>query len=840
MDGLFVPASRLHLDERQTLTMLSLMRSESEVDAELRVERPKVSGGEAAFIGGVKGLLGSGMAVVLAVPERRSRQRMLDVLMDAGVRMGESLNVSGSEEREVPPTDDEAEGSGPSSTPLEEGLLYPTDAEIPAGLVIPSAALAVVSIDDVHPRSTLARRRARSIDPTRTTFPFTPGDYVVHSAHGVALFSEFTRKEVAGAERDYLVLTYAHGDRLYVPVDQIHRITRYVGPEGASPRVTRLNTADWSRAKKKARAAARRLAFDLVDLYARRAMVRGHAFSPDTPWQVEMEAAFPFVETPDQLAAIADVKADMELERPMDRLICGDVGYGKTEVAIRAAFKAVMDSKQVMVLCPTTILAQQHYTTFSERFEPFGVRVEVLSRFRTPAQQRAAVEGFAAGEVDLLIGTHRLLSADVSPKDLGLVVVDEEQRFGVGHKEHIKNLREQVDVLTLSATPIPRTLQMSLSGVRDMSAIDTPPPNRFPVKVHVGEYDPDIVSGAVRREMERGGQVYYVSNRVQTISEAVERVTEAAPEARVGVAHGRMSEKQLERVMEAFSAGEYDVLVSTTIVESGIDNPHTNTLIIEDSQRLGLAQLYQLKGRVGRSHVRAFAYFLFPPGVPITEQALERLTAIGENTELGSGMKVAMRDLEIRGAGTLLGPEQHGTMSAVGFDLYAEMLREAVAEARGEPQVAYPEVRVEIPVAAYLPEEYVPAVDERVRIYRRLAGAPTTEVVSGIARHLAEGYGPLPAPASELLAVASIRARAADLDIERVRVAKGRLMLDPVDISEEAGERLSEKGLRWSVKGRVLTVESGYGGSVTEEVLSVLDAILTGAETAIPDSQEDR
>ncbi|MDP2400924.1 MAG: helicase-related protein, partial [Actinomycetota bacterium] len=397
----------------------------------------------------------------------------------------------------------------------------------------------------------------------------------------------------------------------------------------------------------------RKLAFDLVDLYARRAAVSGHAFGADTPWQLEMEAMFPYIETPDQLAAIADVKADMEADTPMDRLICGDVGYGKTEVAIRAAFKAAQDGKQVMVLCPTTILAQQHFTNFSERFEPFDVRVEVLSRFRTPQQQAAALAGFASGEVAVLIGTHRLLSRDVMPRQLGLVVIDEEQRFGVEHKEHLKNLREQIDILTLSATPIPRTLQMSLSGVRDMSVIDTSPPNRFPVQVHAGEWDEDVVSGAIRRELERGGQIYYVSNRVRTIDDAVARVTAAAPEARIGVAHGQMGEKQLERVMEAFAANEYDVLVATTIIESGIDNPHSNTLIIEDSQRLGLAQLYQLKGRVGRSHVKAYAYFLFPRTAGLTDQAVERLTAIRDNAELGSGIRVAMRDLEIRGAGSL-------------------------------------------------------------------------------------------------------------------------------------------------------------------------------------------
>ena len=417
------------------------------------------------------------------------------------------------------------------------------------------------------------------------------------------------------------------------PSSSSDRVTRYVGPEGASPRLTRLNTSDWSRALSKARKATKKLAFDLVDVYARRAATQGFRFSPDTPWQREMEGAFPYQETPDQLAAIADVKADMQSARPMDRLICGDVGFGKTEVALRAAFKATQDGKQVMVLCPTTILAQQHYVNFKERFEPFGVSVEVLSRFRTPAQQADALKGFAEGAVSVLVGTHRLLSRDVNPRDLGLVIIDEEQRFGVGHKEQMKNLRESIDVLTLSATPIPRTMQMSLSGVRDMSLIMTPPDSRRPVEVHVGEWDPDVVSAAIRLELGRGGQVYYVSNRVRSIEDAVRRVEAAAGEARVGVAHGQMTREQLERVMEDFAAGQLDVLVATTIIESGIDNPHTNTLIIEDAQRLGLAQMYQLKGRVGRSSRQAYAYFMFPEKVSLTEEAAARLTAIDEHQD---------------------------------------------------------------------------------------------------------------------------------------------------------------------------------------------------------------
>jgi transcription-repair coupling factor (superfamily II helicase) len=542
-----------------------------------------------------------------------------------------------------------------------------------------------------------------------------------------------------------------------------------------------------------------------------------------------MEAAFPFEETPDQLAAIADVKADMESEKPMDRLICGDVGYGKTEVAIRAAFKATQDGKQVLVLCPTTILAQQHFTTFSERFAAFPVRVEVLSRFRSPSQQKAALEGFASGEVDVLIGTHRLLSADVAPKALGLVVIDEEQRFGVEHKEHLKNLREQIDVLTMTATPIPRTLQMSLSGVRDMSVIDTPPPNRFPVQVHVGEYDDDVVSGAIRREVQRGGQVYFVSNRVKSIDDAVARVVEAAPEARVGVAHGQMSERELERVMERFSANQIDVLVATTIVESGIDNPHSNTLIIEDSQRLGLAQLYQLKGRVGRSHVKAYAYFLFPRGASLTEQAVERLVAIRDHSDLGSGIKVAMRDLEIRGAGSLLGAEQHGDERRRIRPLRRD---DPPGRGRGARRAGGRASRDQGRSAG---ARVHPRGVRRGRrragaAYRRLAGAPTVERVEQVARELAEAHGALPEPAANLVEVARIRALAAEAGVRTISVVRRRLTVSPVSPSERLRGALAALGAITLERDRSVALPVGYGASVTDSAVTLLGAILAGSD----------
>ena len=810
----FVEPAKLDLGGRQRLTMLSVLRTAAQADAELTSRRPDVAGGEAKTVAGLKGLVNSGHTVLMVARDRRQREALAASLAHGGLPVAAYTGVS----HVVPGSDRDVPG-GLTPKCVNLGV-----ADIPSGFVIADAHLAVVSVEDAYPRS--VRRSQTSVDPTSITFDFKPGDYVVHAVHGIALFREMTRREVLGSERDYLVLEYAKGDKLYVPVDQLERVTKYVGPDQSAPRVTRLNTADWSRATGKARAAAKKLAFDLVDLYARRAAATGYAFGPDTTWQREMEASFPYVETPDQLEAIADVKADMESDRPMDRLVCGDVGYGKTEVAIRAAFKATQDGKQVMVLCPTTILTQQHYTTFTDRFGDFPVHVEVLSRFRTKAQQEAALRGFTDGSVDILIGTHRLLSRDVVPKDLGLVIVDEEQRFGVEHKEHLKNLREQVDVLTMSATPIPRTLQMALGGVRDMSVIDTPPANRFPVQVHVGEFEADMVQGAIRRELARGGQVYYIFNRVMTIDQASERVRELVPEATIGVAHGQMTEHQLERAMEGFAAGRIDVLVATTIIESGIDNPHTNTLIIEDSERLGLAQLYQLKGRVGRSHVRAYAYFLFSRGKQLTEQAAERLTAIAELTDLGSGIKVALRDLEIRGAGSLLGAEQHGNMSAVGFDLYAQMLREAVAEMRGEPEAALPDVRIDVPVKAFLPEEYVEAADERVRFYRRFAAAATSDTVESIVADLVASHGAMPEVASNLAGVARARAFAGVLGVTNVSVVRNRVVVQPLTLHATQRGALAATGAVYLERERKLQVPLGYGEPVMNGVLDTLTAII--------------
>ena len=781
-DALFTNPRQMDFGKQQRLSFASMLRAGTAVTSELGVRQPGIAGSDSKLIGRVRQLVRDHCVVVFAVPDRGARESLKLHFIDEGIPLVESLGAAPENRQQ-----DKVE-------PLRRGMVTFTDLPVPAGIVVPSARLAVLSVSDLTARMAKSRRARRRVDPTTVTFPFKPGDYVVHATHGIALFSDIVRQEVGGRERDYFLLEYAGGDKLFVPLEQVDRISRYVGPDGSSPRLTRLNTADWSRATGKARKSAKKLAFDLVDLYTRRSSVQGWAFSPDTPAQADMEASFSYEVTPDQKNAIEDIKADMETPKPMDRLLCGDVGFGKTEVALRAAFKCCQDLKQVMVLCPTTILAQQHFETFFTRFTPFDLRVEVLSRFVTPARQRKALAGFADGSVNVLIGTHRLLSADVNPYDLGLVIIDEEQRFGVQHKEQLKNIREQVDVLTLSATPIPRTMQMAMSGVRDMSLIMTPPPGRLPVKVTVGEYDPDLVSAAIREELHRGGQVYYVSNRVTTIDDAVGRVLEAVPEARVRVAHGQMSAREVEDVMLEFSEHECDVLVATTIIESGIDNPRTNTLIIEDSQRLGLAQLYQLKGRVGRGRVQAYAYFMFPPELPLTPEATDRLTAINEYQDLGSGMKIAMRDLEIRGAGSLMGAEQHGNLSSVGFDLFTQMLGQAVSEARGEtPDVEPVEVTLNLPADFFLADEYLPEVDKRVLAYRKLAGAVDLAEIDALQEELENTWGALPLAGRNLLDRARIRIRAQRLGCTSIALTSGRIVYQGVDVPRSLAAKFKQK-----------------------------------------------
>ncbi len=649
--------------------------------------------------------------------------------------------------------------------------------EWPRGFRLERARLAVYTEADLFGglRVRPAATAAGGGRPVEGWWDLEEGDYVVHVNHGIAVYGGLVRREVDGSVREYLLLRYGGGDCLYVPTDRIDLVHRYVGAE--KPEVHRLSSHHWRRATRRARSAVKEMAFDLLKLYADRMAGEGHAFSPDDPWQRELESSFPYPETPDQRKAIEEVKRDMEKPVPMDRLVYGDVGYGKTEVAVRAAFKAVMDGKQVAVLVPTTVLAQQHERTFSERFAPFPVRLETLSRFRSPAEQREILEKVASGEVDVVIGTHRLLQDDVKLADLGLVIVDEEHRFGVAQKERLKALRRSVDVLTLTATPIPRTLQMSLSGIRDLSVMDTPIADRHAVITSVGPYDEELVREAIRSELARSGQVFYVHNRVRSIERVARRVRELVPEARVLVGHGQMKENRLETVMDDFVSGRADVLVCTTIVESGLDIPNVNTLIVDGAENLGLSQLYHLRGRIGRGRRQAYAFFLFREGRAMTEGALHRLKVIRDFSELGSGLKVAMKDLEIRGAGNLLGPEQHGHVEAVGFELYCRMLADAVDELRGTARPRASEVTIDLPLRAFVAPEYVSRASRRVEIYRRLGEAGSREEVDSLAGEVRDRYGPPPAEVENLFGVARLRLACMAAGIREVARERDNLAL---------------------------------------------------------------
>jgi len=630
-------------------------------------------------------------------------------------------------------------------------------APLERGVIFSATRVAILAEADLTGR----RRTHRSARPRRRAAQgffddLQIGSYVVHHHHGVARFAGMVKRAIGGVERDYLLLEYRGDDKLYVPSDQIDAVRMYSG--GETPRLSRMGGADFARTKASVRAEVNEIAQELVVLYQKRLHTTGHAFGSDTPWQHELEAAFPYQETPDQLQAIVDVKADMESDRPMDRLVCGDVGFGKTEVALRAAFKAIQDGKQVAVLVPTTLLAQQHHATFSERFAGYPIRVEVMSRFLSTAEARRVAQGVTAGEVDLVVGTHRLLSDDVTFARLGLLVVDEEQRFGVSHKESIKKLAEHVDVLTLTATPIPRTLEMSLTGIRDLSLLQTPPADRQPILTYVGGYDERAVSEAIRRELLRDGQVFFVHNRVSDIDQVANGIRDLVPEARVVVAHGQMDEGTLERVVVDFWEGNADVLVCTTIIESGIDMPTVNTLVVDRADRLGLGQLHQLRGRVGRAGQRAYAYLFHPPDRELTEEAYERLRTIGESTELGSGFRIAMRDLEIRGAGNLLGTGQSGHVAAVGYDLYCQMVSEAIDELNGVESRPPAEIKIELPVDAHLPADYIARDDLRFDAYRRLAEVSRIAEVDDLAAEWIDRFGPVPQPAAMLLEIARLRA----------------------------------------------------------------------------------
>ncbi|OLL75649.1 Transcription-repair coupling factor [Pseudonocardia sp. Ae168_Ps1] len=728
----------------------------------------------------------TGGAAVLVLAGQGTADRSLEQLRDAEVPASKVDTLPDAPEKGVVTVTCGRVLNGFTAT--EVGLVLISEADLTgsrAGL-------------DAAPRKTTPRRR-NAVDLA----VLQPGDYVVHNQHGIGRFVEMKERTVQGATREYLVLEYASSkrgqpaDRLFVPTDALDEISRYVG--GEQPSVNKLGGADWAKTKGRARKAVKDIAAGLVQLYAARQASPGHAFGADTPWQRELEDAFPYTETPDQLSAIDEVKKDMERPVPMDRVISGDVGFGKTEIAVRAAFKAVQDGKQVAVLVPTTLLATQHLNTFAERMRQFPVTVRGLSRFTDAAEAKETIDKLAEGTVDVVVGTHRLLQGAVRWKDLGLVVVDEEQRFGVEHKEHITALRAHVDVLTLSATPIPRTLEMSLAGIREMSAITTPPEDRHPTLTYVGAYDDKQVAAAVRRELLRDGQVFYVHNRVSSIDKAAKNIQDLVPEARVAVAHGQMNEELLERTVNAFWHREFDVLVCTTIVENGLDISNANTLIVERSDTLGLSQLHQLRGRVGRGRERGYAYFLFPPEHPLTETAHDRLATIAQHSELGSGAAVAMKDLEIRGAGNILGAEQSGHIAGVGFDLYIRLVGEAVAafrkQAGGETGASVEdeqlvEVRVDLPVDAHVPHDYVDGERLRLEVYRKIAEAPDDAALSAIVEELTDRYGEPPTPVRNLLEVARFRQLCRRLGVREVASAGTQLRIGPLQLPDSAQLRL--------------------------------------------------
>jgi transcription-repair coupling factor (superfamily II helicase) len=681
--------------------------------------------------------------------------------------------------------------------PPDTSLAHVTTGLLESGFVWPAVRLVVLAEQDLAGTRTGTRqshrmpsRRRGGIDPLQ----LTPGDYIVHEQHGVGRYLEMTSRTVQGATRDYLVIEYAPSkrgqppDRLYLPTDQLDEVTRYTG--GEAPALHRLGGADWAKAKGRARKAVRDIAAGLIRLYQARMASPGHQFGPDTPWQRELEDAFPYVETPDQLAAVDEVKSDMERAVPMDRLICGDVGYGKTEIAVRAAFKAVQDGMQVAVLVPTTLLSAQHFTTFSERYASFPVTVRAMSRFQSAAEVADTLDGLASGKVDIVIGTHRLLSPEVRFARLGLLIIDEEQRFGVEHKEYLKQLRTEVDVLAMSATPIPRTLEMGISGIREMSTILTPPEERHPVLTSVAPYDERQIAAAIRRELLRDGQVFFVHNRVSSINKVAARLAELVPEARIGVGHGQMNEHILEKVMSGFIDREFDVLVSTTIVESGLDIPNANTLIVDRADAYGLPDLHQLRGRVGRGRERGYAYFLYPPEKPMTETAHERLATLQQHTGIGAGMHIALKDLEIRGAGNLLGGEQSGHVAAVGFDLYVKMIGEAVRELRGDGPAERAEVRIELPVDAHIPHDYIAGERLRLEAYTRIASIDAAIDIPAVRDELTDRFGAVPPQVDNLLAVARLRAVARQAGLTDVTLQGNKIKFSPVALPESRQVRV--------------------------------------------------
>ncbi|MCU1591625.1 MAG: mfd [Frankiales bacterium] len=766
--------------------------ADEDLDADtvvLAAKQPPAYRGETArAVADIRDWLADGWRVVLTAPGHGSADRIVEVLRaeDLAVRMDGDLEAG------MTTVTTGCLETGFVSELLKTAVIAETDLTGTRG----------VGAKDMSRR--MPSRRRNAIDPLQ----LRPGDLVVHEQHGVGRYVEMVQRAVQGATREYLILDYARGDKLFVPTDQLEHVTRYVG--GEAPSLDRLGGSDWAKRKGRAKKAVREIAAGLIQLYSARMASPGFAFATDTPWQRELEDAFPYVETPDQLDAINEVKGDMEKPVPMDRVICGDVGYGKTEIAVRAAFKAVQDGKQVAVLVPTTLLVQQHYNTFRDRFAQFPVSVRATSRFNSDKEQKAVMAGVTEGTVDVVIGTHRLLSKETKFKDLGLVIVDEEQRFGVEHKEFLKQMRTAVDVLTMSATPIPRTLEMSLTGIREMSTILTPPEERHPVLTFVGPYDEKQISAAIRRELLREGQVFYLHNRVESIDRTAKRLAELVPEARIAVGHGQMNEDALEQVMIGFWEKHFDVLVCTTIVESGLDIPNANTLIVERADAFGLSQLHQIRGRVGRGRERAYAYFTYPPEKPLTELAHDRLATIAQNTEIGAGMAVAMKDLEIRGAGNLLGGEQSGHIASVGFDLYMRLVGEAVSDfKRGgsiDDEPAAVETKVDLPIDAHLPHDYVPGERLRLEAYRRLAAASDDAAIEAVRSELLDRYGPIPPPVENLLAVAAFRAHAKDYGISEVTLQGSSIRFAPVKLRESQLLRLQRLYPGTIVKQTVDTV----------------------------------
>jgi transcription-repair coupling factor (superfamily II helicase) len=755
-------------------------------------------------------LRADGFRVFIAAEGAGSAERIAQILAEEGVNAGI------------------VDGVPDNSTLLRNPGVHIVVAPLDRGAVFAAAHLALVAEADLTGRRRVHRRprgARRGIDHYEG---LAGEDFVVHRVHGIGRYVGMETREMFGVTRDRLVVEFRGGDRVYVDSEDIGLLRKYTG--GDTPKLSKMGGADWDKTRARVRRAVRDIAGELVVLYRKRLATAGHAFGSDTPFQHQIEESFPYEETPDQQKAIDETKSDMERPIPMDRLVCGDVGYGKTEVALRAAAKAVFDGKQVAVLVPTTLLASQHGQTFRERFANYPVRVEVLSRFLTAKEQTDVIAGVAAGSVDIVIGTHRLLSADVKFKDLGLLVVDEEQRFGVQHKERIKAMRTNVDVLTLTATPIPRTLELSLTGIRDLSLVNTPPEDRQPILTYVGEFDTRAVQEAIRRELLREGQVLYVHNRVRDIAHVAADVRELVPEARVAIAHGQMDEGRLEQVVTEFWEHEYDVLVCTTIVESGLDMPTVNTLVVDRADLLGLAQMYQLRGRVGRRGQRAYAYLLHPADRALTEEAYERLKTIGEFTDLGSGFKIAMRDLEIRGAGNLLGGEQSGHIAAVGFDLYVEMVTEAVDELTGQEREQPPEVQIDVPVTAHLPRDYIARDDVRMEAYRRLASVTEQSDVDDVRAEWVDRYGPPPAPAEALLEVARLRAEAVRLGINAISVQKGLARFEGLTLRKSQELRLKRIVPKASVHDDHVVVPLAgnrqlSGPAVVNGLLTLLDAI---------------